>query len=202
MKKNRMMRLASILLVAVLLSTSVISGTFAKYTNTAEKKSEARVAKWDFEIGTGDNVAKIQSATFTFDLFESVNDSNVKTGSGENIIAPGTEGSFDLVLSNKSEVTAKYALNYTVVNAGVPLEYSVDGGQSWSNTIDNVAADDSATKLDMETGSKTITVQWRWLYETKDSNGNITGDGTDTTLGIAGNAKPSVTVQVTATQVD
>ena len=31
MKKNKMMRLAAILLVCVLMTTSVISGTFAKY---------------------------------------------------------------------------------------------------------------------------------------------------------------------------
>ena len=33
MKKNTMMRIASVLLVAVLLSTCAISGTFAKYTS-------------------------------------------------------------------------------------------------------------------------------------------------------------------------
>lgn len=46
MKKNRMMRLASVLLVCVLLTTSVISGTFAKYITTDDYKDTARVAKF------------------------------------------------------------------------------------------------------------------------------------------------------------
>ena len=48
MKKNRMMRLASVLLVCVLLTTSVISGTFAKYVTSVESTDEARVANWGF----------------------------------------------------------------------------------------------------------------------------------------------------------
>ena len=46
MKKNKMMRLASVLLVLTLLSTSVISGTFAKYITTDSANDSARVAKW------------------------------------------------------------------------------------------------------------------------------------------------------------
>ena len=49
MKKNRMMRLASILLVLVLMTSSVVGGTFAKYTTSVEGYDTARVAKWGFE---------------------------------------------------------------------------------------------------------------------------------------------------------
>ena len=52
MRKNRMMRLASVLLVLCLLTTSVISGTFAKYVTTVGGRDEARVARWGF---TGEN---------------------------------------------------------------------------------------------------------------------------------------------------
>ena len=44
MKTNKMMRIASVLLVAVLLTTCVISGTFAKYTTTVSATSTANVA--------------------------------------------------------------------------------------------------------------------------------------------------------------
>ena len=50
MKKNVMMRLASFLLVAVLISTSAISGTYAKYVTADEGTDTARVAKWGVEI--------------------------------------------------------------------------------------------------------------------------------------------------------
>lgn len=49
MKKNKMMRLASCLLVAILLTTSVISGTFAKYTTSSTGTDSARVATWGFQ---------------------------------------------------------------------------------------------------------------------------------------------------------
>ena len=51
MKKNIMMRLAAFLLVAVLLSTSIIGGTWAKYTTTSgDKVASASVAKWGVTI--------------------------------------------------------------------------------------------------------------------------------------------------------
>lgn len=46
MKKNRMMRMASTLLVAVLLTTCTISGTFAKYVTSDTATDSARVAKF------------------------------------------------------------------------------------------------------------------------------------------------------------
>ena len=52
MKKNTMMRIASVLLVAVLLSTCVISGTYAKYTSTVTTSDSARVAYWGFNSST------------------------------------------------------------------------------------------------------------------------------------------------------
>ena len=50
MRKNKMMRLASALLVAVLLTTSVISGTYAKYITENTGSDEARVAKWGVTV--------------------------------------------------------------------------------------------------------------------------------------------------------
>ena len=64
MKTNKIMRIASGLLVAVLLSTCVISGTFAKYVSTYDGTDSARVATWAFEID-GEALAN----DFKFDLF-------------------------------------------------------------------------------------------------------------------------------------
>ena len=46
MKKNKMMRIASALLVAVILTTCAISGTFAKYVTSTPGSDSARVAKF------------------------------------------------------------------------------------------------------------------------------------------------------------
>jgi hypothetical protein len=52
MKKNKMMRLASALLVLTLLTTSLISGTLAKYTTSGNASDTARVAKFGVVINT------------------------------------------------------------------------------------------------------------------------------------------------------
>ena len=52
MKKNKMMRIASVLLVAVILTTCAISGTFAKYVSSADSSDSARVAYWGFNPAT------------------------------------------------------------------------------------------------------------------------------------------------------
>ena len=99
MKKNTMMRLASILLVAVLMSTCAISGTFAKYTSEQTATDSARVAKWSFKVGETD----IATTAFVFDLFNTVKDTegatenDVATAENATIIAPGTSGSFEIL---------------------------------------------------------------------------------------------------------
>ncbi len=92
MKKNRMMRLASGLLVAVLLTTSVISGTFAKYTTSASSQDSARVAKWGVTV-TAQGDAFLEdyemddvNQYFTYSVESSIDD--------DKVIAPGTKGTF------------------------------------------------------------------------------------------------------------
>ncbi len=50
MKKNKMLRMASALLVLTLLTTCIIGGTFAKYTTSGTATDTARVAKWGVKV--------------------------------------------------------------------------------------------------------------------------------------------------------
>lgn len=195
MKKNKMMRIASVLLVAVLLSTCAISGTFAKYVTSAEGSDSARVAKWDFKV----NNTTANSNNFTFDLFKTVNDSDgnaetdIKFTDGT-IIAPGTKGSFEIVLKNDSEVTAEYVIDYTVTNTNnIPVVFSLDG-QDWKSNINEL---DVTTPVKVAIGATApiITVHWMWAFDGNNDEG-------DTTLGLAGEAVLKVDAKVTATQVN
>ena len=105
MKKNKMMRLASVLLVLCLLTTSVISGTFAKYVTTDQKADTARVAKFgvvaslsgDLFGATYNKVAAGNSITSY-----SQNGKNGETVSSTDeswVVAPGTENKEGLTLS-------------------------------------------------------------------------------------------------------
>jgi len=199
MKKNKMMRAASALLVAVLLTTCAISGTFAKYVSTATGTDTARVAKWAFNVGEA-NIA--QTNTFVFDLF-TYTDANVDVdGNGsEHVIAPGTTGKFDIVLTNNSEVTATYAVDFTEVRTAsdkgnvIPMKYSLDS-TNWVDNIDDIDVASGVTSIGMNGGSTTVTIYWKW-----DFNGL---DNVDTDLGQDYDGVPNVTISatVTATQVD
>ena len=197
-RSSMMVRLVAVLAVTMMFTMCFVGGTFAKYTSSGTGTDTATVAKWSFKVGETDIAT---TDTFTFDLFKTIKDSDGINNETEmnpvdgSIIAPGTQGSFDLVLKNESQVTAQYAIDYTVTNNNdIPVKFSVDGGTTWTNDLADVAASDS-TKLAANSGTTTIKVQWKWDFNGSD-------DSFDTALGIGGNAVLTVKAEVTATQVD
>ena len=200
MKKNRMMRLAAFLLVCVLLTTSVISGTYAKYVSTATATDTAKVAKWQINVGTV-NIAQADTQVITFGLFDTINDTD---GSGEEkhvsagLIAPGTKGAFDVTITNNSEVDAniKAALSAKETNGDIPIQYSVDG-TTWKANLADLSVDENLAPG----ASAEVKVLWQWVYEVDKA-----GDTADTLLGIAAASGTApaveVTMAVTATQID
>ena len=191
MEKNKTMKMILITLLIAMIALVLVSGTYAKYTSSASGSDTARVAKWSFNVGENDIVAK---DTFTFDLFKTITDTDVVSANADKVIAPGTSGSFDLVLENKSETSAKYGITYTVTNtASIPVQFSVNG-KDWTDNLANVVESDTDTKLAANNGTKTITIQWKWAYDGDDT--------TDVNLGKVGTAKLIVQADVTATQID
>lgn len=90
MKKNVMMRVASILLVLVLMSTSAISGTFAKYVSEAEAGATARVAKWGVEFVThSDDLFKPQ---YNYKAVPTGVSADYSVEANTDVVAPGTSG--------------------------------------------------------------------------------------------------------------
>ena len=122
MKKNRMMRLASGLLVAVLLTTCAISGTFAKYVTEGEASDSARVAKWgvninaeSFDLFTTDYKTDDTTATFTGDYSVS----SEGTANRDDVMAPGTSGKIaNISITGTPEVAVEVAVKATVTVSG------------------------------------------------------------------------------------
>lgn len=192
---------------AAILTAYSVSGTYAKYTSTYESSDSARVAKWAFNIGK-DSQGAWTAATddFTFDLFK-YTDSNVDVdGNGsENVIAPGTTGSFTLMVQNVSEVNAQVEIDFDETNtAGIPIQYSLDQA-NWVDSIDSLdLTNTSAISMNMN-GDDSKTIYWRWAFE---GNSTATGrlaaqtDATDTNLGEIGTDTVTVKAKITATQID
>ena len=113
MKKNAMLKIAAILLVAVLLTTCAISTTFAKYvTNGTETPAGgARVAKWGlkFEALADDDKQPIF-------LNEYENGGFTLAYSADEIVAPGTTnaGIVDVKITGMPEVSFQLKADVTV----------------------------------------------------------------------------------------
>lgn len=115
MKKNRMMRLASALLVLTLLTTSIICGTFAKYVSSASASDTARAAKWGVTVKASGNLFESKYLNATNNNVATTSSSNI-TVEGKNdtasaeVVAPGTtnpkEG-FTFSITGTPEVSSK-----------------------------------------------------------------------------------------------
>ena len=119
MKKNAMLKIAAILMVAVLLTTCAISSTFAKYVSNDEGSDDARVARWGVKVDvTADAFADkyINGETKAISI------------DGEDIVAPGTakNDAVKIKISGKPEVSAKISVTDGVVNETSKLKETQD----------------------------------------------------------------------------
>lgn len=114
MKKNMMMRLASVLLIAVLMSTCAISGTFAKYVTSDSGSDTARVAHWGVKITP--NGALFEKEYGKYDTTYTLGANTVVSSDEWKVVAPGTtDGLTEIVLTGTPEVATRVTYDATVV---------------------------------------------------------------------------------------
>lgn len=121
MKKNVMMRVASVMLVMVLMTTSVISGTFAKYVTADNGSDSARVAKWNVTATVEGNLFSdsYKNAPTTYTENETEDSITVQAeAKGTNVVAPGTQNDegMKITLTGTPEVDVKVEFKMEVVN--------------------------------------------------------------------------------------
>lgn len=222
MKKNKMMRIASVLLVAVILTTCAISGTYAKYVTSGNGSDTARVAKFGVTVtGTANTFKETYPKDDTSVTL--IGNSVVST---EDVVAPGTSGSMAaFTITGTPEVAVKVAFTGTlelgekwVDESGhyyCPIEITVGGmtfkGKDYTSAdLFETAVNDKIAGYtnnyeagtDLNTGAvsnNAPAISWKWAFE-----GN--SDDNDTYLGkqaADGNAaKISLAVTATVTQID
>lgn len=217
--RNKIMRVASALLVAVLMSTCAISGTFAKYTTGATGSDSARVAMWGVEI------------TANGDTFSTSYDNTVvSSGSVSNIsdlVAPGTSGDMvEMTLSGAPEVDVEVTYESTVsldgwtVNDAYYCPITVTVNETEISGLDYTSAelfaaaiksaiDGYSATYDANTDLSTkdddsLSVSWEWAFEGAANSGQT--DAKDTALGdaaaIGSPSTISISITTTVTQVD
>ena len=221
MKKEWTVKLGLLALILTLVTTSLVSGTFAKYTSQVSGTDTARVAKFEFDVKEGDTELEDNTVLDIFGL----TDETAVDQNGEKLVAPGTKGDFELYVENKSEVDVKavFELNETN-NSNIPIYYTLEENpQRYSNVLTG-AYDDNGTPdyeeddaiykdldalkallkidrldyVDKVPDAKTTyekTIKWFWAYE----DGR---DASDTTLGLNGTATVTLAITCTVTQLD
>ena len=220
MKKNKMMRIASALLVAVILTTCAISGTFAKYVTSGNGSDVARVAKFGVTVtGTADTFKETyekNDAGFTLAANTVV--------STEDVVAPGTSGTMAaFTITGTPEVAVRVSFAGTLelgdkwVDSNsdyyCPIEVTVGDttfkGTTYSSADEFEAAvnakiatysKDYEANKDLSTiGGDAPVISWKWAFEGND-------DVKDTYLGdqaaTANAAKITLNVTATVTQID
>ena len=219
MKKNYMMKLAAVLLVLVLLSTCVISGTFAKYVTKGSADDEARVAKWGVTIvATDDDEEKA-----VLDTLDNENEAEISVAKEKKLLAPGTKGGLvNVKVTGEPEVAVKVTVDFTIelaswvneeagtycpleftaVIAGVTKTYKVGEG-GYANEAGLIAA----LEADVEAASGNyaadtnlattfdLVLSWSWAFNGDDVNDTKLGN-----LAVAPTLK--VTYNITVEQID
>lgn len=116
MKKNKSMRLAGGLMIATMLSTSIVSGTYAKYVTSDNAEDSARVAKFGvtvtasgslfdktyMSVGGGNTPGGTTADTGDTTL-------TVESSNNENLVAPGTKNTegITFVIAGTPEVDVR-----------------------------------------------------------------------------------------------
>lgn len=232
MKKNKMMRLASGLLVAVLITTSTISGTFAKYVTTAEAEDYARVAKWGVKVTADGTLFEKEYAKD--DSTYTVGDNTVESSNEWKLVAPGTtKTNTEVVITGKPEVAARITYDATIelVNWKLengdeycPLIFTVEGEDymidfandetvaEFAARVEEAIADctnDYAPNEELSDYSEDFpSVTWAWEFEGEKAGAKLEGyqtDDKDTELGnLAVNRDTfvKVTIATTVEQID
>ena len=216
------------LVMAVVLTASSVSGTYAKYTTSAESADEARVAKW--AIGTTNEVnlfsdSYIAAADGLSEAGNTTGQTTVVSTDGKKVVAPGTKGSYEFTINTTNVNETNFTLDVEVVDGtdksydNIGLVYTLDGNKVGTNGT-FAELKEALSKLYKEAdGTNTVyahnaattdlkhTIGWSWAFDGVDADDTAKGTkytthvtpGDDTS---AMNEQDTVklTIKVTATQ--
>ena len=231
MKKNKFLKLASGLLVLCLLTTCVISTTFAKYVTEDSANDTARVAKWGVTVSVqaGDSGSAFYN-TYEKDYGGTITNT---VEALDKVVAPGTDGTLaQFEVNGTPEVAVDLAFDITdstgtgnakdvFVNTYNPIRFNVykdgaatpmTGGEGL--TLSELVAFVEAFSGEYEpnvTLDATYKITWAWVYDgahdVEDTLlGNLAADkatyGAGMTEGTDYNLTIDFALTITATQID
>lgn len=172
-KKNIWSKIGFITCAIVLLSTCLLSSTFAKYTSKVTGEATANVAVWSFK-------ANNEIEKFSLDLTNEADPyvdslgNTINKNYKDKTIAPGVYGSFMLVVDARgSEVNVDVNIEFANLKKPEHLKiyYKIgDKATNFPTAVDDLTEFKADAKIsdiilkDAEM-TKTINFYWTWVYE-------------------------------------
>ena len=175
MKKSTLGRVGLLTLVLCLTSVCLLGGTLAKYTTTITGTGSGTVASWNF-------TANSEASAYGFTL--------AGTGTSSKIL-PGDSGTFDIALSNTSDVAADYTIALSSLPENMTFKLTDTNGTviTTSNHIEGTLA--------QANGSAKVTVYWAYTdIETPPDNKSLSLTATVTGMQAAADATPATAAVV------
>lgn len=145
-KNNKITLFTLFVIIITIIALIATSGTYAKYTDSVTASSTATVAKWNV---TANNVNMHTTNSISFDIFETIMDSNpllpetdVQQTGGTNdpkLIAPGTSGYKDLTIVNTSDVNVNLDIAFLKdqESPNLPIEFAMVENPTTNGVPDN-----------------------------------------------------------------
>ena len=211
-KRSIAARLGVFALALTLITTSLSSGTFAKYTNTYDGKFTVLIAKWNtsaqVEYSSGGSTAKKLLGTSKARITDLADTATTKpVGVKDGYIAPGMSGSFKVRVSNYNsagtfgtDVTVHYTVKITASDTVFPDTFKFNSKAvttSPTTVAEGYIASTTAAKLD---GGTEISVDVPWNWDDSDDASDMAVidaiNGASTEL----NSAPYFLVEVTLEQ--
>ena len=173
---NKKRTIGMLIILSLILFVFVAGYTFAKYYTVVDGGGKVGIAKWSFVArDNNNNITNIS-------LKDTANEVSLVNGK----IAPGTHGSFDIIIdATGSEVGVDYDIK-VVSESNIPtnMKFSQKNNSTKYSTLKELADAELNGNINLaeENKVKTITVEWEWPFETEN------GDSADMLNGVnAGN---------------
>lgn len=210
MKKNKSMRLAGGLMIATMLSTSIVSGTYAKYVTSDNAEDSARVAKFGVTVTAAGSLFDK-----TYYAVDNANNSNkpgngiaetdnttltVESSNADNLVAPGTKNDegITFVIAGTPEVDVRLDVDVDDnsfkeiflkgTTTKLPDMTTGDAEDTFDNTADYYPVKFTLTQTTIKEGRETTTelVPKGTLAEVKTALKGLTSESIDANTDLAG----------------
>ncbi len=188
-------RLILLVVLSIILCLFFVQESLAKYITAADETANISIARWKILVNDEDIRDENTVNTVINPVF--LGNDNI----AENIIAPTSEGYFDLIIdAREADVSFKYKISMSVnqnssVKDLVATKYVVNGGEPITMDINNQTIENTVLY-----GNNNSTINIRVYIVWNDGDGSLMDNSADTLATTSGNSA-MMNVSLNFTQV-